>query len=318
MSNFTITVVGAGVIGTSIGLALKQQKDPPHLLVHDKVLANAKAAVNKSAFDKAEWNLINACEKADLIILAIPLHGIRSTLEAIAPYLKQGAVISDTSRSKAPVLAWAGELLPGHVHFVGGDPVAHPPGRGHEYAGADLFRNRLYCLIPAPSANESAVQLVAGFVNMLGANPFFLDAGEHDGLVTAIEHLPIVVSAALLNALSSQGSWREIRKLAGSLFEQVSAGAVGDPDELRHSLLTNRDNLVRWIDTYVAQLNQIREMLVDEELSEDELVQGLDKAVAARHNWLTDYRDGRFIDPELVPDKIETPGLMKRLVGIRR
>ena len=100
MSNFTITIVGAGVIGTSLGLALKQGQDPPRLLVHDKALANANAAVKKGAFDKAEWNLVNACEKADLIFLAIPLDGIRPTLEAIAPYLKENCVISDTSRRR--------------------------------------------------------------------------------------------------------------------------------------------------------------------------------------------------------------------------
>ena len=79
MSDFTITIIGTGVIGTSIGLALKQQKDPMRVLGHDKDLTYAQAGVKMGAFDKAEWNLVNACEKADLIILAIPFNGIRST-----------------------------------------------------------------------------------------------------------------------------------------------------------------------------------------------------------------------------------------------
>ena len=318
MSNFTITIIGAGVIGTSLGLALKQEKDPPRLLVHDKELANANAAVKKGAFDKAEWNLINICEKADLIILAIPLNGVQPTLAAIAPYLKENAVISDTSRSKTPVLAWVDELLPNHVHYVGGDPVVHPSGSGYEHASADLFRHRLYCLTPAPSTEEAAVQLLVGLVNMIGAQPFFLDAAEHDGLVTAVEHLPVALSVALLHTLSAQGSWREMRKLAGRLFEEVSSGAIGEADTLKDNLLTNRDNLIHWLDNYITQLSQLRALLAEADESGEALVEMLDQAVVERYNWLVDYQKGRFVDPQLEPLKVETPGFMKRMIGLGR
>lgn len=317
MSNFTITIIGAGVIGASLGLALKQSNNPPRLLAHDKDLAKARAAVKKGAFDKAEWNLINACEKADLIILAIPLNGIRASLEAIAPYLKAGAVISDTARSKIPVLAWAEELLPEHVHFVGGDPIVHPSGSGYEHATGDLFRRQLYCLTPAPSANEQAVQLMVGIAALLEAEPFFLDVAEHDGLITAVEHLPTLISAGLLNTLSGQQSWREMRKLAGKLFEQVSAGAVGDPDAMKESFRAGRANLVHWLDSYIAQMNQLRTLLADE-ASEEALVELLDRAVVERYNWQQDYQQGRFTDPELIQPQVETPGLMKRLIGLGR
>ncbi|MBN1991872.1 MAG: prephenate dehydrogenase [Anaerolineae bacterium] len=318
MSNFTVTIVGAGVIGASLGLALKQIDDPPRLLAHDKELANAQAAVKKGAFDKAEWNLINACEPADLIILAIPLDGIRPTLAVIAPDLKQGVVISDTSRSKKSILTWAEELLPDHAHFVSGNPIVHPPGQGLEHARADLFRRRLYCLTPSPTANEAAVQLLVDVVNLIGAEPFFLDAAEHDGLVTAVEHLPAVLGVSLLNTLSSLPAWREIRKLAGSLFEQVSCGAVGTPEALTEDWLTNRDDLVRWLDSYLEQLNQLRLLIANADSKQTALAQMIDQAVVERYNWLVDYRKGRFIDPELQAAQVETPSFMKRLIGFRR
>jgi prephenate dehydrogenase len=319
MSDFTITIIGTGVIGTSIGLALKQQKDPMRVLGHDKDLTYAQAGVKMGAFDKAEWNLVNACEKADLIILAIPFNGIRSTLEAIAPYLKQDVVITDTTATKAPVLNWAQELLPEQAHFVGGNPIVHPSGAGHEYATADLFQHKLYCVTPAPSANEEAVHLVVGLVSLLGAEPFFLDAVEHDGLLTAVGHLPTLVSSALVNTVAGQGSWRELRKLAGGLFEQVSSGAVGDPDAIKDSLLTNRTNLIHWLDSYTAQLNDLRNLLTTEtEETSEALAVILDKAVVARRDWLAEFQKGRFVDPELVTQKIEKPSLMRQLIGVRR
>jgi prephenate dehydrogenase len=315
MSDFTITIVGAGVIGTSMGLAFKQAKDAPRLLVHDKDNEQAKAAVKLGAFDRAEWNLINACEPADLIVLAIPLSGIRPTLQVIAPYLKAGAVVSDTARSKGSALAWAGELLPAHVHFIGGDPLVHAAGSGQTHASAKLFHNRLYCLTPAPAADETAVQLMVGIVSMLGARPFFLDVQEHDGLAAAVDTLPSVLSVALLQTVASQPSWREMRKLAGSLFEQISAGAGGDPDSLKDSLLGQRETLLHWLDSYQARLQQLRALLAEGETSAEALAQKLDQAIVERHNWLVDYQRGDFDDPELAPAVIERPSLMKQLIG---
>jgi prephenate dehydrogenase len=318
MSDFTITIVGTGVIGTSIGLALKQHNDPPRLVAHDKELANAKAAVKMGAFDKAEWNLINACEQANLIVLATPPDGIRPTLEAIGPYLKDDVVISDTARSKATTLAWARDLLPKHVHFVGGNPVVHPAGAGHENAEADLFQGRLYCLTPAPSAHEEAVQLVVNLVTMLGAEPFFLDAAEHDGLVTATENLPNLLSIALFSTLSQQNSWREIRKLAGGLFERVSTGADGDPDSLASNFLENSDALIHWLDQYVGHLHELRTLLVAGDDQNEELTQKIDKAIVARVNWLRDFEKGDFIDPELTSPKVERPNLLNQMIGFGR
>jgi prephenate dehydrogenase len=318
MSNFTVTIVGTGVIGTSLGLALKQLEDAPRLLGHDKELANAQAAVKRGAFDKAEWNLVNACEPADLIMLAIPLNGVRPTLEAIAPYLKEGAVISDTLRSKESVLTWAKELLPDHVHFIGGDPIVNPAGSGAEYARADLFQNRFYCLTPSPTADEGAVQLLVDVVNITGARPFFLDAAEHDGLMTAVEHLPAALGVALLNTLAGQNSWREIRKMTGNLFEQVSAGVVGETDALKDDFLSNRENLLHWLDRYIDQLRQLRTLLADADKDETALLQMLDQALVERYNWQVDYEKGGFVDPELKSVKVETPGFMKRLIGFRR
>ena len=318
MSDFTVTVVGTGVIGASLGLAIKQTKDPPRLVAHDKELSNAKAAVQQGAFDKAEWNLINACEQAEIIILALPLNGIRATLEAITPYLKKGAIISDTARSKAPVVAWAEELLPKHAQFVGGDPVVYPHGSGHSHAAPTLFKNRLYCLTPSASADEEAVQFMVGLVKLIGGEPFFVDAVEHDGLITATEHLSLSLSAALMNTLATQPGWRETRKLAGALFEQASAGAEGDPDDLKDSLLNNRQNLGRWLDTYLNELMQLRRLLLEADETGEALAQYLDKAVVARRNWLADYQQGRFIDPELVQPTVETTSFWKRWVGFGR
>ncbi|MFN8458961.1 MAG: prephenate dehydrogenase/arogenate dehydrogenase family protein, partial [Anaerolineae bacterium] len=228
---------------------------------------------------------------------------------------KPGVVITDTARNKAAVLAWAAETLPPQVHFIGGDPLVHPAGSGPAHASADLFRQRLYCLIPASSADETAVQALVGIVSIIGAKPFFLDAEEHDGLAAAVDTLPALISTALVETVAGQTSWRELRKLAGSLFEQVSAGASGDPDSLRDSLQANRQNLLHWLDSYMGQLQQLRSLLVEPEAGEA-LAQKLDHAIVERINWLKDYQQGYFDDSDLALPQIEKRGLMQQLVGL--
>jgi prephenate dehydrogenase len=269
------------------------------------------------AFDKVEWNLVNACEKADMIVLAIPLDGVQSTLKAINRDLKEGVVIVDTCRSKAPVLAWAEELLPTHAHFVGGNPIVNTAASGHGYARADLFRDRFFCLTPALKANEAAVQVVVDLVNLIGAKPFFLDALEHDGLMTAVEHLPTMMGITLLSTLSQQNSWQEIRKVAGPLFEQTTSSVVGGTGGMVEDMLANRENLLRWLDSYLAQMSQLRALLADDE-RKDQLTDLVDKALVARYNWQVDYEQGRFVDPALELARVETTGFMKRLIGFGR
>jgi prephenate dehydrogenase len=145
-----------------------------------------------------------------------------------------------------------------------------------------------------------------------------VDAAEHDGLLTAVGHLPALLGAALVNTLAGQPSWRELRKLAGGLFQQVTGGAVGDPDAIAENLLANHGSLVHWLDAYLAHLHDLRALLVAGEESAEPLAQTLDKAVVARRDWLKEYQSGRFVEPELATQKIEKPSLMRQLIGMRR
>ncbi len=317
MSDFTVTIVGTGVVGTSLGLALKEMDDAPQIIAHDKELAHAQAGAKKGAFDRVEWNLVNACDQADLIVLALPLDGVRPTLEAIADYVKPGVVITDTCRSKESVLAWAAETLPDHAHFVGGNPVVGAAGSGHQNAQADLFRDRFYCLVSAPGANESAINLIIDMIKAVGARPLFIDAVEHDGLMTSVEHLPTALGVTLVSALAHQGAWREIRKVAGPKFEHATAGAAGTTDGVVEEMLANRQNLLRWLDTYLTQLTELRAMLAEEDQKEA-LIEWVDRALVERYNWQVDYEQRRFNDPLTEPARVEAPSFMKRLIGFRR
>ena len=102
-----------------------------------------------------------------MVILSLPVVAIRDTMQAIAPYLQPGALVTDTASLKTPVLRWAEEILPESAHFVGGDPVISAASAGAEEASADLLKNALYCLCPSPRAAPDAVRLASGLVERL-------------------------------------------------------------------------------------------------------------------------------------------------------
>ncbi len=175
MEKVQITIVGLGLIGTSLGLALQRVKTNFVIVGHDREHEIAKQAATLGAIDRAEWNLISAVEDADLIFLAIPVSGIRGTFEAIAKDLKPGALVTDTASIKQQVMAWARELLPEHVSFVGGDPIVKRAGHGQAEASADLFQGTPYCIVPAMNADGESVRTFVQLISSLGAEPYFVD-----------------------------------------------------------------------------------------------------------------------------------------------
>jgi prephenate dehydrogenase len=309
-----ITIVGTGSIGTSIGLALRQSEEPLFIVGHDKDPRHAGAAKKLKAVDKTDWNLIGGCEKADIVILAIPMTAIEETLRALAPNLKQGCVVTDTASLKGQVVGWAEELLPESVSFVGGNPVVVSSGTGPDAADADLFRDNLYCITPASNVHPDAVSLVTSLAALLGGQPYYLDAAEHDGLMAGVEDLPRVLALALAQSTMQESAWREMRKLAGGSFDRIT-GLIGeDPDALGGVLLANRDNLIRWIDAYGAALKEVRD-LVDQG-DHEPLAQAIDQAVVARHEWQRDRLEGFA---EIKPVDVQRAGFFRQMfLGDRR
>jgi prephenate dehydrogenase len=310
-----ISIVGLGCIGTSIGLALHQSETPLHIVGHDKETDHAATARKLKAVEKTDWNLIGACEDADVIILAIPMHAIEDTLRALAPHLKAGCVVTDTASLKAQVVAWAEDVLPETVTFVGGNPVVASQGTGPDAADAELFRGKLYCITPGPDAHPDAVSLVTNLVSVIGGQPYYLDAAEHDGLMAGVEHLPSALALALVNSAVQGTGWREMRKLAGGSFEQLSALVGEDPDALSSLLMANKDNLLRWLDAYVLALKEVRDLVAQGE--SEPMAQYIDQAVVARRQWLHDRRD-KFSEMKSVD--VERGGFMRQLLigGKRR
>jgi prephenate dehydrogenase len=263
-----LTIVGLGLIGGSLGLALKAAKlNGVEIVGYDTNTIAAVDARRSGAVDKTEPSLRRATADAGLIILATPIVAMRQVMEEMAEGLHENCVVADTASTKAQVMEWARELLPSSVSFVGGHPMAGKETAGIANADAKLFAGKSYCIVPSPEASEGAVQLMVGLVRLVGAQALFIDAQEHDRYVAAISHLPLLASTALFTLVRSSPAWPELAALASSGFRDATRLASTDP-ELSHDIcMTNREAVLHWLERLSEELARYGELLAkgDEE-----------------------------------------------------
>lgn len=310
-----VLIVGLGLIGGSIGLALRRWAEerkvdgrkPLEVVGFDPNLDHQRAAEKLGAVDKGAWDLTKAVRDADVIVLATPVNAMREVMQDLARNLKPGTIITDTASTKAQVLAWAGEILPSNVHFVGGHPMAGKT-QSIEGAEADLFAGATWCIAPSVSASEDAVRTVLGLVAAAGAEPFFIDPGEHDAYVAGVSHLPFAISASLMNAVARDPSWREMKTLTASGFRDTTRLSSGSPTMHRDILLTNRDAVIRWIDAFSTSLDELRQILASTDDPATQLEAYFAEARDARAVWATQTtREGDLLQgtaPELSTESV--------------
>ena len=319
MSKPRISIVGLGAIGKAIGQTLCMVGGQLEVMGHDRDPVIAREAQRIGAVNRIHWNLLEACAGADVVIIAIPLQDIRATLQAIAADLKPGCLVIDTANLKVPVLAWADEILPEGVNFVGGDPIVNKhtqfecPAIETQQPGSDLLKGALFCLSPSAKATSEGIHLASDVVRLLEAKPYFLDAAEHDGLIAGVEQLPAMLALSLLRTLSAMPSWREIRKLGGPLFEDTARVLSQDTATLVEILSLNRDNVTRLLDSWVETLYGLREMLCDQD--SEGLQQITEATTTAYQHWLKDRGIGLWEKPQS-PEIPTGGGFLGRMLGI--
>jgi len=309
-----ITIIGLDTLGISLGLALRQTAQPPTVVGVDRDGAEARRAQQLGAVERTELWAANACRNAALVILNEPFSRLRDMLAAIATGLPEGCVVTSTTPLMAPVLAWADELLPEGISFIAGHAILNPLKPVTE-PSAGIFKQAQYCIVPSAKAHTSAMDLVSSLASAIGAQPFFLDAAEHDGLVTAVEGLPGLLGTLLMSAAAEASSWRDMRRVAGPAFAQVTQSAQDDPAGVIAAMRANRENLARWLETCSAKLSEARAAVLAGD--EAQLTQLITRAHEARDQWLRDSAGANWEGPAEMP-KISMGQMLSNLVWPQR
>jgi prephenate dehydrogenase len=253
-----VAIIGLGLIGGSVGLALKHARVAQEVTGFDLGIGVSTQAQHLGAIDQAFTSLEDTVRGADLVFLATPVGAIRALFQELAPMLSPGTLVTDVASTKAQVVSWAEEFLPSHTSFLGGHPMAGKEQSGVEAADANLFQGRIYCLTPTPMTPPLTVEKMLCIVHTLGARVRMLDPHTHDQQVASISHLPFLASVALVQTVSDSPEWQASSHLAATGFRDMSRLAAGSPTMYRDICLTNHQAITSWLDRYIATLQNLR------------------------------------------------------------
>ncbi len=256
-----IAIIGLGLIGGSIGLALHHAKAVCEIAGYDMTEETRRRAYAVGAVDSLCNTVLDAVQDAELVVLATPVGAMQQLLKDIGAFVAPGTVVTDVASTKAQIVSWAEEYLPSSVPFIGGHPMAGKELSGVEVADARLFQNCIYCLTPTQRTQPVALQKVVAFVEILNAHIQYLEPEEHDKQVASVSHLPFIASVALMNTVTQDAQWCDAAFLAANGFRDVSRLAGGSPEMYRDICLTNGPALVAQLDAYIASIQVLRESI---------------------------------------------------------
>lgn len=261
-----ITIVGCGLIGGSLALALRRAGFTGRITASGGV-RGPLLALERGIIDAVEESFARGetCT-ADLVYLAAPIGAILDFLYTRGPLLVPGALVTDAGSTKTEICRIARQSLPAGVHFIGGHPMAGSESTGVEYARADLFDRAVYAIAADQDTDPGQLERMLSLIAAIGARALLIDPSAHDRAVALISHLPQLVSTTLATLLGEEtdgrvaprtlaqdlaaGGWRDTTRLAGSAWSVW-----------RDILLTNPSNISAALEEMIGELQFLKDTL---------------------------------------------------------
>ena len=257
-------VIGVGLIGGSLSLALKEAGLVGEVVGVGRGEANLKTALRLGIVDSFTTDPSVGVADADLVFLATPVLAIGDVVKEIAPYLKPGAIVTDGASVKQAVVDAIEPQLPDGVFFVPGHPIAGTENSGAEAAFSTLYRERRCILTPTENTSEDALRLVTEMWQAAGSEVVLMEVEKHDRVLAAISHLPHMVAYALVVSGSSYDRYEEnILEYSAGGFKDFTRIASSDPTMWRDIALTNREALIEMMTHFETFFSELKEDIRD-------------------------------------------------------
>jgi prephenate dehydrogenase len=254
-----IAIIGVGLLGGSLGLAIKQRRLAAKVDGYVRRSTSIAECEKLGVVDHATRDLARAVGDADLVVLCTPLSQMLELTEAMLPALKKGAVVTDVGSVKGSVVEELEPLVAkAGAHFIGSHPRAGGEKTGVAAARADLFEGSVCLITPTPNSDKDAVKQISEFWQALGVRLLKVSPSEHDDLVSRASHLPHVVAAELANYILSPVHRKEQAEVCANGFRDTTRVASGSPEMWRDIALANRKNLARVLGVFIEDLQEFR------------------------------------------------------------
>jgi cyclohexadieny/prephenate dehydrogenase len=258
-----LTVIGCGLIGSSLVRAARQSKAAAHITVADASQTVLDRVAELGIADTVEADLGKAVEGADLVIFATPVLAIADVMAAVAPSLKAGATISDVGSVKGSVSEAMQATAPAGVHIIPGHPIAGTEQSGPDAGFAELFQDRWTILTPIAARHDDAYALavarLASFWRALGAQVEQMDERHHDLVLAVTSHLPHLIAYNIVGTAADleEVTQAEVMKYSAGGFRDFTRIAASDPTMWRDIFVANREAVLEILGRFTEDLQAL-------------------------------------------------------------
>ncbi len=258
----TVAIIGVGLIGGSIGMAAKANGLARRVIGIGRDLRKLHRAEELAAVDAYTTDLLAGAAGADLIFVCTPVLAVVPVIEAIAPVLKEGAIVTDVGSTKSEITRGAEAVLPAGRSFVGGHPMAGSELDGVEAARPYLFLNATYVITPTVTTDVRALNTLVRFAEGLGSQVLLMNPEQHDRSAAVISHIPHLLSATILRlAMEEQGRSGKVFQLAAGSFKDMTRVASSPPEIWVDICLSNKEAISDILQRYETMLAEVRKMI---------------------------------------------------------
>ena len=262
MSRTRVAILGLGLIGGSLGLALRQAgPEQVEVTGFARRATTGELALQMGAVDAMAATPQQAVRDADFVFICTPVLQMLPMAEAVLPVMKPGAVLTDVGSTKGWFVQKIRSLLPQHIHYIGGHPMAGRERSGMEAAQADLFRDKWFIFTPLPDTPPALMERLRQLIQLTGAKTAELDEQTHDQVTAVISHVPHVVAAGLVQLLRTQNNPALTARFIGGGFRDTTRIASSDADMWADICITNGENIAAELDATVKLLGNMATMI---------------------------------------------------------
>tara|TARA_B100001059_G_scaffold37162_1_gene30096 strand:+ start:398 stop:1318 length:921 start_codon:yes stop_codon:yes gene_type:complete len=291
-----VCIVGLGLIGGSIGLAIKRSNISNQITGYARSNSTLERAIDLGLVDSVRDNLKDAVSNSDLVILATPLSTFRELVEEMSPFLKKGCIITDTGSAKLTVIEDLKDILPNGVEFVPGHPIAGTEESGPDAGFAELFDNRWCILTPTEDNSSNAVDLVKDFWESIGSKVEIMDPMHHDKVLAITSHIPHLIAFNIVGTANNLANVteKEVVKYSAGGFRDFTRIAASDPKMWSDIFTYNSDAVLEMLDLFSNDLAKLKAAVIKKD--SDLLFSNFEKTREVRKNIIDAGQEESDVD----------------------
>jgi prephenate dehydrogenase len=254
-----VTILGVGLIGASLALALKRYHLAKTVIGYGRTQGNLIRAQERAIIDSFALDPAEACDNADLIVFAMPVGAFIDIAKRVRSVFKSDTIVTDVGSVKGNLVRDMERVLSSHGLFVGGHPIAGSDRSGIDTASAELFEQAKCIITPTHGTDKRALEKIIAMWRAVGCLVTLIDPDEHDRIYGAVSHLPHILAYELINTVDDINS--TYLTFSGQGLRDTTRIASSHPELWRDICEHNRENLIAYLEAYQKNLDRVSRCL---------------------------------------------------------